>query len=135
MVKKFLDQKVGARIFEARNERTVTGTSAKSRSKGKSVRVERKQGDCFLWKAKGKCTTGDSCTFRHDHSKRGASTRSSPPSLKSQTNNEGNNSSKGKPPRGSGPSGNRLQKLCKDYNKGTCTNPSYDSRHLPVCQN
>ena len=47
IVKKLLDQNVSARNFEARNERTVTGTAAESRSKGKSVNVERKQGDCF----------------------------------------------------------------------------------------
>ena len=33
MVRKFLDQMMGARKFEVRNERTVTGTPAKSRSK------------------------------------------------------------------------------------------------------
>ena len=33
MTKKFLDQKMRARNFEARNERTVTGTPAKTRSK------------------------------------------------------------------------------------------------------
>ena len=33
MVKKFLDQKAKARNFEARNERTATGTPAKSRSR------------------------------------------------------------------------------------------------------
>ena len=54
----------------------MTGTPAKSKSKGKSVSVERKQGDC------------SPCSFRHDHSKRGASKRSSPIS-KSQTNNDG----------------------------------------------
>ena len=42
MVKKFLDQEKKARNFQARNERIVTGTPKKSRSKGKSVSVERK---------------------------------------------------------------------------------------------
>ena len=41
MVKNFLDQKGRSRNFEARNERTVTGTPAKSKSKGKSVSVEK----------------------------------------------------------------------------------------------
>ena len=32
--------------IEARKDKAVTGTQAKSRSKGKSVSVERKQGHC-----------------------------------------------------------------------------------------
>ena len=52
MVKKFLDQKVRIRNFEARNERTVTGTPAKSKGKGRSFSAERMQGDCYQWKAK-----------------------------------------------------------------------------------
>ena len=57
IVKKFLDQKMRARSFEARNERTVTRTPAKSRRKGKSVSVERKQEDCYHWRAKRKVYT------------------------------------------------------------------------------
>ena len=47
MVQKFLDQKMRARNLDARNERTVTGTMSTSRNKGKSVSVDRKQGDCY----------------------------------------------------------------------------------------
>ena len=65
VVKKFLDQKSQSPTFEARNERTVTGTPAKSKSKGKSVSAERQQGDRYQWKARGKCTKGDSCSLRH----------------------------------------------------------------------
>ena len=36
----------------------MTGTQARSRSKGKSVSKERKQEECFHRKAKGKCTKG-----------------------------------------------------------------------------
>ena len=124
MMKTTLEQKKGARI-KARNERTVTETPAKSRSKGKSVSVRRKQGDCYQRKAKGKCTKDDSCSFRHDCSKREQVHVLPVPLQKPQTNN----------PRGSSPCGKRLQKPCKDYSKGNCTTPSSDSWRPPVCQN
>ena len=72
MVMSCVDQK---RIFEARNERIETGAPAKG--KGKSVSDERKQGECSPWKAKGRRTKGDACSFRHDENKSGKSTRSS----------------------------------------------------------
>ena len=97
MVKKFLDQKVRARNFEARNDRPATGTPATSRSKGKSVSVTRKQGDCCPWKAKGKGTEEDACSLRHDESKSGKLTRSSCATPKSQTHNDGKSSSTGRP--------------------------------------
>ena len=80
--------------------------------------------DCCQWEVEVKCTRRDACSFRHDSSKHGASTRSSSPTPKSLTNNDGKHISKGRPPRGSSPSGKRLQKPCKDYFKGKCTNPS-----------
>ena len=61
--------------FEASNERIETGAPAKR--KGKSVSVDGKQGECYQWKAKGQCTRGDACSFRHDENKRGKSPRSS----------------------------------------------------------
>ena len=81
-------QKMRDRDFEARHETIVTGTRAKSRSKGRSVSVERKQGDCYHWRAEGKGAKGDACSFRHDESRRGHFTRSSSPTPKSQTNND-----------------------------------------------
>ena len=130
---KILDPKMRARSFEARNERTVTGTPAKSRSTGKSVSVERKQGDCCHLKAKGKCTKGDACSVRHNESKRERITSFSSPTPKWQTNNDVNNSSKGTPPRGSSPSGKRLRRRGKDYLSVSCTNPSCPSWRPPVC--
>ena len=77
---------------------------------------------------------GDVCSFRYDDSKRGISTRSSSPTLKSHANNDGNILRKAGLPRGNSPSGKRLRKPCKDYLKGTCANPSFDSWHPPECQ-
>ena len=48
--------------------------------------------------------------------------------------NDGTNSSKGRPPRGSSSSGKRRQKPCKDKLKGNCTNPTCDSWHLPCAK-
>ena len=73
MVKKFLDQKVRTRNrnFQARPDRTATGTPAKSRSERDSNIGERKQRDCYQGKAEGKCSKKDVCIFKHDASKRG----------------------------------------------------------------
>ena len=66
-----MDQKIRARNFEARSERIEKGAPAKG--KGKPVRAERKQEECYQWKAIGKCTKRDACSFRHDENKPGES--------------------------------------------------------------
>ena len=91
MVRKILDEKSKARNLDARNNRVT-----KSKGKGKSVSAERNRGECHHWKAKGKCSRVDACSFRHDTCKRGASPRSSSPAPKSQTNNDGKSSTKRK---------------------------------------
>ena len=62
MVKRCMDQMVRARNLEARNLKNETGVL---------VSVKRKKGEGCQWKAKGQCTKGDACSFRHDESKRG----------------------------------------------------------------
>ena len=47
--------------------------------KGKNVSVDTRQGECHQWKAKGQCSKGDACSFRHDDSKHGKKTQSSSP--------------------------------------------------------
>ena len=59
MGKTFLDQKVMARNFEARNQRTVTGTPAKSKKQRAFGQRRKEAGDCYQWKASGKCKKGD----------------------------------------------------------------------------
>ena len=71
MVKKFLEQTMQNRNFEARNDGTAIGASAKQGDKGDEKRGDREQGECYLWTAKGKCSKQDSCSFKHDMSKRG----------------------------------------------------------------
>ena len=49
--------------------------------------------------------------------------------------NDGRIPSKGKSSSGSSPSGRKNLKVCRHYIKGSCTNPSCDYWHPPVCQN
>ena len=111
MVMKFLVQNVRARNFEARNERTVTGTSAKNKSRGKSVSVVRKPRDFCQWKAKGNCTKGDARSFRHAESKRGSQRAHSLllKKKKPQTKSEGRSASKRRALLGVSPSGRDIE--------------------------
>ena len=130
MVKKFLDQKVRNRNFQARPDRTATGTPAKSRSERDSNIGERKQRDCYQWNAEGKCSKRDVCIFKHDASKRGKrenereTNRSPSPASKSPMRNWGKSFSKGGTLRGSCPSGRKFQKSCQKCLNETCTDPS-----------
>ena len=49
-----------------RSEMEESSTGAPSKDNGKSVSVERQSGECYHWKAKGQCTRGGACSFRHD---------------------------------------------------------------------
>ena len=47
--------------------------------------VERGPGECYQWEAKGQCSKGDNCSFRHDGNKRGKWTPKSAPSSEPRT--------------------------------------------------
>ena len=64
MVKRSTDQKLRLPNFDARNEGIETGAVVTSRW-GLSG-IERGQGVCYQWKAKGQCSRGDKCSFWHD---------------------------------------------------------------------
>ena len=68
MAKRNIDQKLRSRNFDARNERIEKRAAVTSRRE-LSV-VERGQGFCYQWKAKGQCSRGDQCSFQHDEDKR-----------------------------------------------------------------
>ena len=70
------------------------------------------------WKAKGQCTKGNACSFRHHEKKRGKATQSSSPAPNPQTQNDGKSSLKGETLRGRSPSGQRSQRPCNDYLSG-----------------
>ena len=111
MVKRFLDPKSKAFNFDARNERTVTGHRRKGMAKGSPSGLSENREKCYQRNAKGKCTRRDACSFRFDSHKLGASSRSSSPAPRSQTNSDGESSSNGRPPRGSSPSGERRARV------------------------
>ena len=68
MVKRSVDQKLRLRNFDARSERIETGAVVTSRRGQRGI--ERRQGVCCQWKAKGQFSRGDKCSFRHDEDKR-----------------------------------------------------------------
>ena len=72
-------------------------------------------------KAKGQCSKGDTCSFRHDVNKRSKPTQPNP-SPRSSTRQDDRNALRTRSPRGRCPSGRMSQLPCKDYLKGTCTN-------------
>ena len=57
MVKRNLDQKLRLRTFNARNERLETVAVVRNRRGQRGV--ERGQGECYQWKAKGQCSRGE----------------------------------------------------------------------------
>ena len=115
-----MDQKIRARNFEARNKRIEKGTPAKG--KGKPVSVERKQGECNPWNAKGKCTKGNACSFGHDEKETWKSNAIALSWPRTADEKRWEKSSNGKPLRGQSPSGKRSRRPYKDYISGKCTN-------------
>ena len=64
MVRRSIDQKLRLRNFDVRNERIETGAVVTNRRGQRGV--ERRQGECYRWRAKGQCSRGDKCSFRHE---------------------------------------------------------------------
>ena len=97
------------------------------------IRCERRSlGDCWLWKANGQCSKGDSCSIRHDKDKRAKPTQlNSSPMSSTQQNVK--NASGTKSPRGRSPSGKLASLPCKDYPKETCTTPFCEKLHPAEC--
>ena len=69
MVKRSIDQKL-----RFRNILTPEMIELKQESVVKNRRcqrgVERGQGECYQWRAKGQCSRGDKCSFWHDGNER-----------------------------------------------------------------
>ena len=95
--------------------------------------VERGQGECYQWKAKGRCSRGDKCSFRHDedeHTK--PIVKTAPPS--EPPTPRGRSASRKRNLRGRSPSGKTNRQPCRDFLKGTCTKLPCDDWHPPECQ-
>ena len=128
MVKRSLDRKLRLRNFEARHGRIETGAVVTNRRGERGV--EREQGECYQWKAKGQCSRGDTCSFRHDEDKRAKPTPktafpSEPPTQR------GRSASRKRKLRGRSPSGKFARQSCKDCLKGICTKSLCDCWHPP----
>ena len=96
--------------------------------------VERGPGDCYQWKAKGQCSKGDNCSFRHDGNKQRKWTPTSAPPSEPQPEKNGEKSSRRKSLRRRSLCEKLTRTTCRDYIKGKCTRPSCDSWHYPECQ-
>ena len=130
MVKRSIEHSLRMKNFEARNgtfERNAVVKNQETKQRG-----QRTLGDCWQWEFNGQCSKGDNYSFRHDMSKRAKSTQPNPsPRSSAQQNVE--NASGTKSPRGRSPSGKMARLPCKDYLKGTCTTPLCEKWHPPEC--
>ena len=95
--------------------------------------IERRQGVCYQWKAKGQCSRGDQCSFRHDSHERVKLTPKTAPSSVPPTP-RGRSASRKRSLRGRSPSGKTNRQLCRDFLKGTWTKVLCDYGHVPECQ-
>ena len=95
--------------------------------------VERGQGVCYQWKAKGQCLRGDKCSFRHDGDERAKPTPKAAPTSEPPTQ-RGRSASRIKNLGGRSPFGKFDRQPCKNFLKGICTESPCDYWHPPECQ-
>ena len=124
MVKMSTDQKLRLRNFDARNEKIETGTVVTSR-RGLSG-VERGQGECYQWKAKGQCSRGDKCRACKINTKKR--------SILSHQHKEVEVRREKRNFTGWSPSGKSNRLPCRDFLTGICTKLPCDYWHPPECQ-
>ena len=120
MVKRSIEQNLRIKNFEARNGNYEKNAVVKNQ--GTKQREKRTVGECGQWKANGQCSKGYNCSFRQDNNKGAKSTQPNPSPSSFMRQNE-RNASRTRSPRGKSPSGRMSRWPCKDYLKGTCTNP------------
>ena len=131
MVKRSKDQKLRLRNFDARSERIETGAVVPSRRR--SSGIERGQGVCCKWKAKGQCSRGDRCSFRHDNHERVKPTPKTAPSSEPPTP-RGRSASRKRNFRGRSPSEKTNRQPYRDFIKCTCSELFCANWHPPdVC--
>ena len=131
MVKRSIDQKLRFRNADARNDRIETGSVATNRRGQRGV--DRGQGECYQWKAKGQCSRGDKYSFWHDGNERSKPTVKTTPSSEPPTP-RGRSASRKRNLRGWSPSGKTNRQPCRDFLKGTCTKSPCDDWHPPGSQ-
>ena len=120
------------KLWHQKWERMETGAVIASR-RGSSA-VERRQGVCCQWKAKGLCSRGDQCSFRHEGHERAKATPKTAPSSEPPTP-RGTSASRRRNLGGRSPSVKTNRQPCKNFLKGTCTKKKLcDYLHPPECQ-
>ena len=120
MVKRSIEHDLRNKNFGARNgnyERNAVVKNQGTRQRGQKI-----LGDCWQWEAKGQCSKGDNCSFRHDINKRAKMTQPNPDFFHAT----GSKESVENP-------GRMFRWPCKNYLKGTCTNSFCEKWHLPEC--
>ena len=131
MVNRSIEQKLRLRNFDAQNERIETGTVVTSR-RGLSG-IEEGKGVRYQWKAKGQCSKGDQCSFRHEGHERAKPTPKATPPSEPPTPRR-RIASRKKNLRDGSPSGKTNRQPCKNFLKGTCTELPCEYWHPPECQ-
>ena len=129
MVKRSIEQDLRNRHFGTRNENYERNAVSKIRGQNS---VDWILGDCWRWETNGQRSKGDNCIFRYDVNKRAKMTQPNPSPNSLMQQNE-RNASRTRSPRGKSPSGRMSRWSCKDYFKGTCTNPFCEKWHPPEC--
>ena len=112
MVKRSTDQKLRLRNFHARHGKIETGAVVTNRRDHRGV--ERRQQNCYHWKAKGQCSRGDSCSFRHDENERAKSTPKSARPSEPPTEKDSRNAPRRKTLRDWSPPGKLARQPCRD---------------------
>ena len=130
MVKRSIEQNLRIKNFEARNGNYERNAVVKNQET--KQREQRSLGDCWQWEFNGQCSKGDNCSFRHDVNKRAKSTQLNP-SPSSSTQQNVKIASRTRSPGGRSPSERMSRWPCKDYLKGTCTNPFCEKWHPLEC--
>ena len=125
ILKRSIEQDIRNRNFGARNGNFETNAVVKNQET--KQREQRTPGDCWQSKANGQCSEGDNCSFRHDMNKRAKPTQPNP-SPRSSTQQSVKNAARTR-----SPSGRMFRLPCKDYLRGTCTNPFCEKWHPPEC--
>ena len=131
MVKRRQDQKLQWRKFDFRNERFEKGAVVTSRRR--SSGIERGTGDCCQLKAKGQCSRGDQCSFRHHGHERAKPTPKTAPSSEPPTP-RGRSASRKGTLIGRSSYGKTNRQPCKKCSQGTSTTLPCDCWHRPECQ-
>ena len=136
-----LNQITQDRNFDARKDRTASGVRIRRKADERSKNNDGTTRGCRQWVAKGKCSKGASCSFKHAIDKKEEVKANVIDQVllrrdhdhKAKTVKMKNRATKGNVPTGTSPSGKPNQPSCFSNLKGKCTKPSCNCWHPPLC--